>query len=64
MEGSLRSSGEHPYSPPHSMLNPFQPIKKIEEALERDYFLTGEMAKEWGVIDQVLERRPEEPGKP
>jgi ATP-dependent Clp protease protease subunit len=41
-----------------------QALKKIEEALERDYFLTGEMAKEWGVIDQVLERRPEEPGKP
>jgi ATP-dependent Clp protease protease subunit len=41
-----------------------QALKKIEEALERDYFLTGEMAKEWGVVDQVLERRPEEPGKP
>src|SRR3979490_2729827 len=39
-----------------------QALKKIEEALERDYFLTGEMAKEWGVVDQVLERRPEEPG--
>jgi len=23
-------SGEHPYASPHSMLNPFQPIKKIE----------------------------------
>src|SRR5712672_1073242 len=41
-----------------------QALMKIEEALERDYFLTGEMAKEWGVVDQVLERRPEEPGKP
>src|SRR5437868_4743900 len=27
---SLRPSGEHAYSPLHSMLNPFQPIKKIE----------------------------------
>src|SRR3989449_6210760 len=41
-----------------------QALKKIEDALERDYFLTGEMAKEWGVVDQVLARRPEEPGKP
>jgi ATP-dependent Clp protease protease subunit len=39
-------------------------LKKIEEALERDYFLTAEMAKEWGVVDQVIDRRPEEPGKP
>jgi ATP-dependent Clp protease, protease subunit len=38
-------------------------LKKIEEALERDYFLTAEMAKEWGVVDQVIDRRPEEPGK-
>jgi ATP-dependent Clp protease protease subunit len=37
-----------------------QPLKKIEEALERDYFLTAEMAKEWGVIDKVIEKRPEE----
>jgi ATP-dependent Clp protease, protease subunit len=37
-----------------------QPLKKIEDALERDYFLTAETAKEWGVIDKVVERRPEE----
>jgi len=37
-----------------------QPLKKIEEALERDYFLTAEMAVEWGVIDKVVEKRPEE----
>ena len=36
-----------------------QPLKKIEEALERDYFLTAEMAVEWGVIDKVVEKRPE-----
>ena len=28
-----------------------QPLKKIEDALERDYFLTGEMAMEWGICD-------------
>jgi ATP-dependent Clp protease protease subunit len=38
-----------------------QPLKKIEDALERDYFLTGEMAVEWGVVDKVIERRPEDP---
>ncbi|HEY6254239.1 MAG TPA: ATP-dependent Clp protease proteolytic subunit [Xanthobacteraceae bacterium] len=37
-----------------------QPLKKIEEALERDYFLTAEMAVEWGVVDKVIEKRPEE----
>src|SRR3954452_8524191 len=41
-----------------------QALKKIEEALERDYFLTGEMAKEWGIVDAGLERRLVEPGKP
>jgi ATP-dependent Clp protease, protease subunit len=38
-----------------------QVLKKIEEALERDYFLTADLAKEWGVIDKVIERRPEDP---
>src|SRR6266705_3524660 len=36
-----------------------QPLKKIEEALEREYFLTPETAKEWGVIDKVIDKRPE-----
>ena len=41
-----------------------QPLKKIEDALERDYFLTGEMAVEWGIVDKVISKRPEEPAKP
>jgi ATP-dependent Clp protease, protease subunit len=40
-----------------------QPLKKIEDALERDYFLTGEMAVEWGIVDKVINKRPEEPAK-
>src|ERR1700737_1430422 len=40
-----------------------QPIKKIEDALERDYFLTGQMAVEWGVVDKVIEKRPEDASK-
>ena len=38
-----------------------QPLKRIEDALERDMFLTAEMAQEFGVIDKVIEKRPEEP---
>jgi ATP-dependent Clp protease protease subunit len=40
-----------------------QPLKKIEDALERDYFLTSEMAVEWGVVDKVIEKRPEDVSK-
>jgi ATP-dependent Clp protease protease subunit len=38
-----------------------QPIKKIEDALERDTFLTPEGAKDFGLIDKVLSKRPEDP---
>jgi ATP-dependent Clp protease protease subunit len=38
-----------------------QPIKKIEDALERDYFLTAEMARDFGVVDKVIDKRIEEP---
>jgi ATP-dependent Clp protease protease subunit len=37
-----------------------QPLKKIEEALERDYFLTAEAAKDFGIVDNVINKRPEE----
>jgi ATP-dependent Clp protease protease subunit len=37
-----------------------QPIEKIEEALERDMFLTAEAAKDFGLVDKVIERRPGE----
>src|SRR5829696_3412194 len=38
-----------------------QPLKKIEDALERDYFLTSEMSVEWGIVDKVINKRPEDP---
>ena len=41
-----------------------QQLKKIEDALERDTFLTAEGAKDFGIIDKVLESRPEEPANP
>jgi ATP-dependent Clp protease, protease subunit len=36
-----------------------QPLQAIEDALERDHFLTAETAKEFGLIDGVIDRRPE-----
>jgi ATP-dependent Clp protease protease subunit len=38
-----------------------QPIKRIEDALERDTFLTADGAKEFGLIDSVISKRAEEP---
>jgi ATP-dependent Clp protease protease subunit len=38
-----------------------QSLKKIEDALERDYFMTSDMAKDFGLVDKVIDRRPEEP---
>jgi len=38
-----------------------QPLKKIEDALERDYFMTAQGAAEFGLIDKVLDKRHEDP---
>ncbi|HEV2957652.1 MAG TPA: ATP-dependent Clp protease proteolytic subunit [Xanthobacteraceae bacterium] len=37
-----------------------QPLKKIEDALERDTFMTAESAKDFGLIDKVIDKRPVE----
>jgi len=34
------------------------PLKQIEELLDRDTFLTAEKAKELGLVDEVIEKRP------
>ena len=34
-----------------------QPLEKVSADMERDYFLTAEEAKEYGLIDTVLARR-------
>jgi ATP-dependent Clp protease protease subunit len=39
-----------------------QPLKTIEDALERDKFLTSEAARDFGIVDKVIDKRPEEPG--
>ena len=38
--------------------------KAIEEALERDNFMTADGAKEFGIVDQVMEKRPETASAP
>jgi ATP-dependent Clp protease protease subunit len=36
-----------------------QPLEKIELDVERDHFLTAQEAKEYGLIDDILSKRPE-----
>lgn len=38
-----------------------QPIEAIEKALDRDTYMTAEEAKAFGLVDRVLERRPDVP---
>lgn len=33
-----------------------QSLKKVEAALDRDNFMTAEAAKEWGIIDQIVDK--------
>ena len=42
-----------------------QPVEVVEAALERDFFMTPAQAKEWGLIDEIVEKRtvPEESGQ-
>ncbi|NEP01104.1 MAG: ATP-dependent Clp endopeptidase proteolytic subunit ClpP [Symploca sp. SIO2E9] len=35
-----------------------QPLERIEEDTERDFFMSAEEAKDYGLIDQVIARRP------
>jgi ATP-dependent Clp protease protease subunit len=36
-----------------------QPIEKISNDTERDYFMSGQEAKEYGLIDEVITRSPQ-----
>src|ERR1700730_16811598 len=38
-----------------------QTYKAIEDALERDKFLTAEMARDFGIVDKVIDKRSEDP---
>lgn len=35
-----------------------QDLDTVEAALERDNFMTAEMARDWGLIDEIVENRP------
>ncbi len=37
-----------------------QTLRKIEDALERDTFMTAEQAKDFGIVDEVTDKRAEE----
>ncbi len=37
-----------------------QKLETVEAALERDNFMTAEMAKDWGLIDEIVESRGKE----
>ena len=39
-----------------------QPIEKIEKDTERDYYMTAEEAKEYGLVDQILEKSERDQG--
>jgi ATP-dependent Clp protease protease subunit len=41
-----------------------QPYEKIEAALERDNFMTADKAREFGLIDKVVNKREGEPAEP
>ena len=38
-------------------------VEEVEQALDRDTFMSPEEAKAWGLIDEVIERRPAEESK-
>ena len=44
--------------------NTGQPLERIERDVERDLFFNAQDAKAYGLIDEVLERRPEDTVKP
>ncbi|MBD2099904.1 ATP-dependent Clp protease proteolytic subunit [Leptolyngbya sp. FACHB-261] len=36
-----------------------KPLEKIERDMDRDYFMSAEEAKEYGLVDRVIEERPQ-----
>jgi ATP-dependent Clp protease protease subunit len=36
-----------------------QPYEVIEKTLDRDYFMTAEQARDFGIVDRVLTQREE-----
>lgn len=40
-----------------------QPMDRIQNDTDRDYFMSGEEAKEYGIVDEVIHRAPSSKGK-
>ncbi|MBC6424494.1 MAG: ATP-dependent Clp endopeptidase proteolytic subunit ClpP [Hormoscilla sp. SP12CHS1] len=40
-----------------------QPLERIEQDTERDFFMSAAEAKDYGLVDQVINRRPTVPAK-
>ena len=40
-----------------------QKLKIVEDSLDRDNFMTAEEAKDWGLIDEIVQQRPSEDEK-
>jgi ATP-dependent Clp protease protease subunit len=38
-----------------------QPYEKIQKDTDRDFFMTGEQAKEYGIVDKVISQREPTP---
>jgi len=39
-----------------------QKLESVEQAIDRDYWMSAEEARDWGVVDRVFNKRPEQPG--
>jgi ATP-dependent Clp protease protease subunit len=37
-----------------------QPLAVVEETLDRDYFMSADEARDWGLVDHVWEKREAE----
>jgi ATP-dependent Clp protease protease subunit len=40
-----------------------QPIEQIQAKLERDTYMSAEEARDFGLVDQVVEQRPTPPAE-
>jgi ATP-dependent Clp protease protease subunit len=42
-----------------------QPVEEVERKLDRDYFMSAEEARDWGLVDHVYAKRegPDEPAR-
>ncbi|KAK5113482.1 hypothetical protein LTR62_003351 [Meristemomyces frigidus] len=39
-----------------------KPLEEIERVMERDFFMSAHEAQDWGIVDEVLDRRQQSGG--